>query len=148
MAYEETGVPVSRSQDAIRKLIYAHQGTGLSLISRPPHEGFEAMVTIADTGYHIRVMAKAKTISTHDSQNRLRAKKAYVNAVDQEERRVWRVLYFHLKALFEAADSGVIDIRDVILPYVVMKDGSTIADRLKPRMSELMALDSKHLLTS
>ena len=59
---------------------------------------------------------------------------------------MWRVLYWHLKALFEAADSGVIDIRNVILPYVVMKDGQTFADHVIPRMPQLMEMQNTERL--
>ncbi len=148
MAYSETEVSVSKSQDAIRKLIYAHHGTGIMFLSQPPREGFEAMVTIAETAYRIRIVAKCQQFDTLDGRGILRTKKTYTNLCEQEVRRVWRVLFFHLKALFEAADSGVIDIRDVILPYVVMKDGMTIADRLKPMMPQLMNIEPKLLLTS
>lgn len=145
MAYDQTEVVVSKSQDSIRKLIYNHKGTGLILLSQPPREGFEAMVTIADVSYQIRVMAHCKDV-TRDKHGIPRSDRAYQNAREQEERRVWRVLYYHLKAMFEAADSGVIDIRDVILPYVVMKDGMTIADMLKPQMPQLMNIEGRAFL--
>jgi hypothetical protein len=104
MAYEETEVLVSKSQEGIRKMIYAHKGTGVSFVSQPPREGFEALVTLDKIGYHIRVMANAK--SKYSEREK-----------EQEERRVWRVLFWHLKAMFEAADSGVIAVEDIIMPY-------------------------------
>ncbi len=112
MAYETTEVAVSKSQDAIRKLIYAHKGTGLMLVSHPPREGFEAFITLEDTPYHLRIMATCRQFK----EGSFRYKGGFEKAVVQEERRVWRVLFWHLKAIFEAADSGVIDIRNVILP--------------------------------
>lgn len=133
MAYENTEVPVSKSQEGIRKMIYAHKGTGLSLVSHPPREGFEAMVTIKETPYMIRIMAECKKTWNPSGK-------------EQEERRVWRVLYWHLKAMFEAADSGVIDIRDIIMPYVVLHDGRTLSEHIVPRMPELMTMDSGKLL--
>jgi hypothetical protein len=139
LAYETTEVPVSRSQEQIRKLIYAHKGTGISFVSQPPREGFEALVTIEKLPYHIRIMATCKTIVAYSDSARLKQ-------TEQEERRVWRVLYWHLKAIFEAADSGVIDIRDVILPYIVTKDGHTLSEHLVPRMPEIMAIDAGRLL--
>ena len=143
MAYEGTEVSVSKSQDQIRKLVYAHNGSGLMLISRPPHEGIEAFIELDGTSYHVRVMAVCKKPKVDHRSIKLAAK-----AVEQELRRVWRVLYWHLKAMFEAADSGVIDLRDVIMPYVVLKDGMTVADIIKPRMSALMTMESKLLLGS
>lgn len=145
MAYETTEVAVSKSQDAIRKLIYAHKGTGLMLVSRPPQEGFEAMITL-DTPYHIRVMATCRDQSK-DKSGWTRSTSAKAKAVEQEERRVWRVLYWHLKAIFEAADSGVIDIRNVIMPYVVLADGRTLSDHVLPKMNQLMSIsDTGRLL--
>jgi hypothetical protein len=149
MAYGATEVPVSKSQEAIRKLIYAHKGTGVMLVSQPPREGFEAMVTMADTAYHIRVMATCKEVSRKQKGSwRDKSALVYQSHVEQEERRVWRVLFWHLKAMFEAADAGVIDIRDIIMPYVVLRDGRTLADHIKPRMADLVTTDPERLLSA
>jgi len=147
MAYEATEVAVSKSQEQIRKLIYTHKGTGVLLVSRPPHEGFEAFIEIDKTPFHVRIMAVCKAV-TKDKYGWKRSDANYAKAVEQENRRVWRVLYWHLKAIFEAADSGVIDIRNVIMPYVVLKDGMTLSDHVVPRMAELMTMDSSKLLGS
>lgn len=141
MAYEGTVVAVAKSQGAIRELIYAHKGTGVMILSQRPREGFEAMVTIADLPYHIRIMATCREFDKY--KRRLSNKDR-----EQEERRVWRVLFWHLKAMFEAADSGVIDIRDVIMPYVVTRDGRTLSEHLKPRMAEIMTVDTSRLLAA
>lgn len=145
MAYETTEVAVSKSQEAIRKLIYSHNGTGLMLISRPPAEGFEAFVEIEKTPYHIRIMATTRD-QRKDRNGYLLSIGSLEKAVEQENRRVWRVLYWHLKAMFEAADAGVIDVRNIIMPYVVLKDGLTLADHVRPHMTELMTMDASRLL--
>lgn len=132
MAYDSTRVSIADSQSAIRKLVYGHRGTGVIFLSRPPQEGFEALVTLADQAYHIRVMATCKKVSDRE----------------QEERRVWRVLFWHLKAMFEAADSGVIAIEDIILPYLVTPDGRTIAEHIKPKLAELHNFTNERLLTA
>jgi hypothetical protein len=132
MAYETTAVPIARSQELIRKMIYSHNGTGISFISQKPREGFEALVTIGEMPYRIRIMAtcqEGKKISP-----------------EQEERRVWRVLFWHLKAMFESSDSGVIDIRDVIMPYIVMKDERTISEHIIPKIEQMMTMDANRLL--
>ena len=145
MAYDKTEVAVAKSQDSIRKIIYSHRGTGLMLVSRPPHEGFEAFVEIEKQPYHIRVMAICKDVSK-DRNGWARTTSAHNNAKEQELRRVWRVLFWHLKAMFEAADSGVIDIRNVIMPYVVLKDGMTLSDHIMPKMDILMTMEPSRLL--
>ena len=132
MAYDSTSVPIGQSQNSIRELVYKHRGTGVSFISQPPREGFEALVTLAETAYHIRVMATCK-VKVPDRA--------------QEERRVWRVLFWHLKAMFEAADSGVIAVEDIILPYIVTPDGRTIAEHIVPRLAEARGMNPEKLLT-
>ena len=130
MSYEGTRVSLSDSQNGIRKLVYAHKGTGVSFLSQPPREGFEALVSLQEISYHIRVMATCKKTSDRE----------------QEERRVWRVLFWHLKAMFEAADSGVIAVEDIIMPYIVTPDGRTIAEHIAPKLSEARGMTADRLL--
>src|SRR5580692_3593549 len=133
MAYDGTKVPIGQSQGAIRDLVMRHKGTGISFMSHPPREGFEALVTMQAQAYHIRVMATCKKVSD----------------VEQELRRVWRVLYWHLKAMFEAADSGVIAVEDIIMPYIVTPDGRTIAEHIAPKLAEMRdATHSKLLMAA
>jgi hypothetical protein len=146
VSYQETKVPISQSQQGIRELVYRHRGTGVSFMSRPPREGFEALVMMADQAYHIRVMATCAAISEHTPQGKKRTPNVLRDLGEQEVKRVWRVLYFHLKAMFDAADSGVIAVEDIILPYVVTPDGRTIAEHLAPRMAELRGLTHERLL--
>ena len=146
MAYDSTKVPISQSQEALRRLIYTHKGTGVSLISQPPREGFEALVTIEALPYRIRVMATCATIDQITSQGRRRAPSVMEELRQSEVRRVWRVLFWHLKAMFEAADSGVIDIRDVIMPYVVTRDGRTLSEHIIPQMERAMVDDPARML--
>ena len=146
MAYDSTKVPISRSQEAIRRLIYAHRGTAVSLVSNPPHEGFEALITIGDLPYRVRVMAKCAKIDPMTSQGKKRSLLVMEEMRQNEIKRVWRVLFWHLKAMFEAADSGVIDIRDVIMPYVVTRDGRTLSEHIIPQMQRAMVEDPARML--
>jgi len=41
---------------------------------------------------------------------------------------------------------GVVDVRDIILPHIFLKDGRTLSDHIKPRMEELMNIDPSKLL--
>ena len=76
-------------------------------------EGFRASIAIEGKPYGIKVAVPIR-------------EKKNPKAQDQEERRVWRIIYHHMKAIFEAADSGVIDIRELLLPFFVTRDGRTL----------------------
>jgi len=131
MSYEHTSVAVSKSQEAIRRLIMEHDGKGVAFVSHPPNEGFEAQILIEASTYHIRVTATCDPDARDE---------------EQEQRRVWRVLYWHLKADFEASDSGVLEFRELMLPYIVTKDGKTIGDHLVPKLAEAVQTNPARLL--
>lgn len=120
MAYENTKVPVWQSQGDIRKMLASRGGTGVAFVSQPPMEGLEAMIPIDGVTYKIRVTASVP----HDSRD-----------AERDLRRIWRVLFFHLKSVFEAAASGVLEFREMMMPYVVVKDGRTIAQHILPNLS-------------
>lgn len=144
MAYEQTSVAVPKSQDAIRKLIMSHGGFGIAFISdRDPHtsfsqEGLHAKVLIDSKPYAIKIMAVVKPVS-----EKLPTKQR-LNRIEQEERRIWRVLYHHLKSVFEAADSGVMDFRELMLPYILVGE-QTISEHILPVMDEAIANPSRML---
>ena len=147
MAYEATEVPVSRSQEGLRKLILAHKGFGLAVVSErdpdgkePSQEGFEAKVMIEGVAYVVRIRAKVKSAGRYLTD---RQKQIFR---EQEERRIWRVLYYHMKGIFEAADTGVMEFREMMLPYIVMPDGHTVADYIVPRLASAIAGDPSRLL--
>ena len=148
MAYEKTAVPMARTQEGLRKLIQAHKGFGLAFVSeqdpegqRPPEEGFQAKVMIDGVPYVIKIVAKGKHPPRYSSERQKLLFK------EQEERRIWRVLYYHMKSVFEAADSGVMEFRELMLPYIVMPgDGRTIAEHILPRLAEAIAGNPNRLL--
>lgn len=136
MAYETTEVPVIKSQLKIREMIMKHGGFGIAFISeRDPQgkvhssEGFHAKVLIDKRPYAVKVMAKVKP----------------ARDIEQEERRIWRVLFHHMKSVFESADSGVMEFRELMLPYMVNSTGQTIAEMILPRIDQ--SLDASRILT-
>jgi len=130
MAYEQTQVAVPKSQDKIRQMLVRHKGGSVAFITDPPLEGFQAIVKIDDKPYSIKIMAT-------------------VNAkrdAEQESRRIWRVLYHHLKSIFEAADSGVMEFRELMLPYIMTNDGRTVAEHIIPKLDAALAGNPARLL--
>lgn len=136
MAYEHTSVAVAKSQDKIRQLILRNRGLGVAFVSQPPLEGFEAQVSIDGKTYHVRITATCKH-KDHAADDKRQ----------QEERRVWRVLFHHLKSVYEAANTGVMEFRELMLPYVVTSDGRTIADHILPRLDAAIAGNPARLLS-
>jgi hypothetical protein len=131
MAYETTRVSVPQSQADIRKMLIAHGGTAVAFVSQPPTEGFETMIPIDGVTYKIRVSATVPPESRD---------------AEKDTRRIWRVLFFHLKAVFEASTSGVLEFREMMMPYIVTKDGRTIGQHVLPNLSTAVQGKPERLL--
>lgn len=147
MSYEKTAVPVTRSQEGIRKLVMAHRGFGIAFVTDrdiagegAPREGFEAKVIVGEHPTIVRIMCTLRGPTGYASD---RQKQMFI---DQEERRVWRVLFWHLKSVFEASDSGVMEFRELMMPYIVMQDGKTVSEHILPRIGAV--IDPSKLLTA
>lgn len=140
MAYDKTSVSVSKSQDGIRKLIMARKGSKIAFISDPPREGFQAEVLIDKLPYQIRIFG---TVEVDASSRTERQRENYV---EQEHRRIWRVLFYHLKSVFEAADSGVMEFRELMLPYIVTKSGKTVGECIVPQLAHAININPSRLL--
>lgn len=136
MPYEHTDVPMDKSQAAIRKLMIAHGATNIAFASAmdPRMEGFRATVILEGRPYGIQIAVPVK-----EKQN--------AKAQDQENRRVWRVLYHHMKATFASGDSGVIDIRELLLPFLVTNDGRTVGKRAMEQLPKMLEAPQRAFLT-
>jgi hypothetical protein len=145
MAYENTLVAVSKSQEQIRRMILDNGGTGIAFVSQPPMEGFEAMIEIDGATYKIRISAEVK-IPEKKRRSRYGVYKSDSQISDNASRRVWRVLFFYLKSVYEASSSGVMDFRQLVMPYVVTKDNRTIADHILPNLSKAISGNPERLL--
>jgi hypothetical protein len=144
MSYESTSVSVSKSQDELRKLLLRHEGSSVAFVSQPPSEGFQAMVPIEGKLYHIKIMAKMrevkpKQVKGRHYMGRWIPPRTVHDEQEAEARRIWRVIYYHVKSVFEAADSGVMEFRELILPYIVTKDGGTVAEHILPKLDQALA---------
>ena len=150
MAYDKTEVPVVRSQEGIRKLIMGRKGSKIAFISDPPREGFQAIVQIDGLPYQVRIFGELR--AAPETKNRTYRGSSGLTDNQREafklseERRIWRVLFYHLKSVFEAADSGVMEFRELMLPYIVTRTGQTIAEQIVPRLSEAIESNPARLL--
>jgi hypothetical protein len=155
VSYKTTEVPVSRSQEGIRKLIMSRLGSKVAFISDPPLEGFEAQVTIDKVPYRIRIMGVCKEAPA-SRQRRTRGGHSILRETTEEfradwkvseERRIWRVLFYHLKSIFDSSDSKVIELRTLLLSFIVTKDGHTVAEHILPKLAFAIAGNPARLLS-
>ena len=149
MAYETTVVPVTKSQEGIRRLLLSNGASGIAFVSQtePLMEGFEAMIPIDGKTYRIRIVAQVSKVEKKPRRRRWGAPaKSQIDMQETEMRRVWRVLFYHLKSVYEATNTGVMEFRELMLPYVVVKDGRTIAQHILPNLDKAIESRPERLL--
>lgn len=132
MAYERTKVTVVQSQSDLKRLLMTRGGAGFAFISQPPMEGFEALMPLDGVTYKIRIHAAVPK----DSRD-----------VEADTRRIWRVFFYHMKSVFEAAEAGVMEFREMMLPYIVVNDGRTIGQHILPNLAQAVESRPERLLT-
>jgi hypothetical protein len=125
-AYATTNVPVEKSQAEIRKLL---QRFGVDRLAfgeeRDDNKQRWAAVTFQTRALGVRMRVPLKQVSEHDVRSRaVRARSKTVDEIRndmyaQEERRIWRVLAWNLKARLVAVDEGLESFEEAFLPHLI-----------------------------
>lgn len=116
MYAETTRVPVAQTKGEIEKLIMKHGGTAFGMLFDPP----TITLMFRAQGRHVRM-----TLRLPDK------------ASDQVIRARWRALLLVLKAKFESVEAKIETFEEVFLPHIVLADGSTVYQEIKPRIAEV-----------
>jgi hypothetical protein len=138
MAYETTTVPVERSQAEIRKLLTDHGARQFAFGEETDSAGVRwAAVSFAHGGYAVRMRVPHKPL---DEQSlRSKARRAHTRtyedlqavAIEQEAKRIWRVMAWNLKARLVAVEEGVETFEEAFLAHLLdERTGMTIYETL------------------
>src|SRR3954470_15776624 len=113
MAYESTSVPVERSQGQIRKLLSGAGASRLAFGEERDDDGRRwAAVTFVLGSHGVRLPVPLKPVREKAVKAKhWRARTKTIDQVrdvlyEQEEKRIWRVLAWNLKARMVAVDEG------------------------------------------
>jgi hypothetical protein len=138
MAYESTSVPVERSQGEIRKLLIRFGCERLAFGEERDDGGQRwAAVTFKAKLYAVRMKVPLKVIDEREvgrafSRARSRSRDEIRDRLyEQEERRIWRVLAWNLKARMVAVEEGLDPFEEAFLPHLLdPRSGRTIYEHL------------------
>jgi hypothetical protein len=125
-AYATTNVPVERSQAEIRTLLQRHEVQRLAFGEERDDDGQRwAAVTFQARALGVRMRVPLKQVNEHDVRSKaVRARSKGVVEIRnemyaQEERRIWRVLAWNLKARLVAVDEGLESFEEAFLPHLI-----------------------------
>lgn len=125
MAYATTDVGVDKSQGEIRKLLLAHGAANFSFGEGAVNGCLWAIVEFVHHDHLVRVRVSlkepdTKVVNNKVQRTRTRTRTQIVNdLVEQEARRIWRVLFHGLKARLVSVEEGVETFEQAFLAHLV-----------------------------
>lgn len=138
MAYESTSVPVEKSQGDVRKMLSRH-GAERFAFGEDREAGGQrwAAVSFSYSGQSVRIRVPLKMVdesAVHSKYMRARSKdreQIRDELYEQEERRIWRVIAWNLKARMVAVEEGVETFEEAFLAHLINDaTGRTVYEEL------------------
>lgn len=125
MAYETTAVPVEKSQGEIRKLLYQHAAANFSFTETVVEGQAWAAIDFVLHEQRVRIRVPLKPVNRRlvaEKVKRSRTKGAAEierEMVEQEAKRIWRVMFHTLKARLVSVEEGVETFEEAFLSHLV-----------------------------
>ena len=117
MAYAtKTRVPEGQSRTEIERLLMKYKANSVAVFNSVDQ------VAVAFEMAHRRVIFR---LSVPREEN---------EKAGQERRRKWRALLLCIKAKLTSVEDGIETFEDAFMAHVVMPDGMTVAEHVKPRI--------------
>ncbi len=100
-------------------------------------QGDQAMVSFRFEGKTVRFMLSMPDRASEEftltpSRRRERATEDAIREWEKACRQTWRALALIVKAKLEAVESGIMSFEEEFLPYLLMPDGTTVAEQVIP----------------
>lgn len=142
MAYETTTVDVSKSQEGIRKLLVAYGCDSFAFAEG--RNGDQRTATIAFQSGHrkVRMSVPLKEPDPNVLRKKVSAARSKTRdqivdeLLEQEGRRIWRVLHWNLKTRMEAIQEQVETFEEAFLAHLIVEEtGQTIYEALSSQGS-------------
>lgn len=125
MAYENTSVPVERSQAEIRKLLAKHGSSRFAFGEERDDVGQRwAAISFTYGSHAVRMRVPLKLVderAVRSTAQRARSRTADEirdQMYEQEEKRIWRVIAWNLKARMVAVEEGVETFEEAFLAHL------------------------------
>jgi hypothetical protein len=135
-----TTVPVGRTRDQIERTLQRYGATGFMF----GQDADQAAVAFVIRGRHVRFLVPmpdpADKRFTHTPTKQRRTVAAATEKWEQAVRSRWRALGLILQAKLEAVDAGVVELDTEFMAQLVMPDGRTVGEAVRPQLSA--AIDS------
>ena len=130
---ESTAVSASKSRAEMEKTLARYGADGFMY----GWDGNHAVVAFRMNNRHIKFelpMPDRGDFAMTPAGRRRRTADKIESAYEQATRQRWRALALVIKAKLEAVESGITEFDDEFMSHIVMPDGQTVGQHLKPRI--------------
>lgn len=140
IANHTTQVPVARTVGEITEILVAHGARSVN-IEYDQMNAKAVRFEITRPEFHMAFELPVDVNATHAALNEARTHRMKAIDMDQARRVAWRVVRDWLRAQLALIEIGAAKIEQVMLPYAITADGTTVYQRmLATRFSSLQAL--------
>jgi hypothetical protein len=146
---ESTDVPVSRTRAELEGLLTRYDASAVAIFTSRDSAAVAFEMQDRKIVMKLRLPDPAAREFTHGRINQHAGEKplAPEQARARHEkacRRKWRALLLAVKAKLVSVDDGIETFEEAFMAHVVMPDGRTVADHVKPRIAEAY-LENRHV---
>ncbi|HUU57261.1 MAG TPA: hypothetical protein VMW93_07960 [bacterium] len=151
MAYDGTEVPAARSQEGIRGILTKYGIRQVQFTDCWPDGVAVEFIRVEGGPGGVEKVIRVRVVGKPNADN-LVVKKARRRGwrdktrvptaerkSDAERRRVYRIIYYHLKSKLEAVAEGLVTFEEEFLPHIVLPSGATVYDELKRHLPAVFA---------
>jgi hypothetical protein len=135
---EGTEVPAAKSKFELETLLEKY-GADQILFGSKPGQG--AVIAFVIQNRQIRFLLPFPNMNSDEfiktPTGRIRKNTTKNEAYDQEIKRRWRSLCLCVKGKLESVDAGIVTFEQEFMPYFVLPNGQTVADKVIPEINEI-----------
>ena len=140
MAYaENTSVSVEKTEAEIKGLLRKHGAAGFMTGEEPGRAMIAFQMAERRVIFRLPLPDQKDRRFTLDGRNNARPADKRMAAWEQACRSRWRALFLCIKAKLESVESGIESFEDAFLGQIMMPDGSTVSENVRPRIAQAYA---------
>jgi hypothetical protein len=129
---ENTSVSVDKSRAEIERLIIRYGATSTAFMTAPGRALIMFEAKNRKIVFELPLPATDEKRFIFDGRHHRRPPAKQMEAWEQACRQRWRALALVIKAKLEAVESGITTFEDEFLAHIMMPDGRSVGDHVKP----------------
>jgi len=136
---ENTSVSVEKSRAEIEKLIVRYGATSTAFMNAPGRALIMFEAKNRKIVFELPLPDQAERRFERDGRGHVNSPEKKYALWEQACRQRWRALALVIKAKLEAVESGITTFEDEFLSHIMMPDGQTVGDHVKPSIEQWYA---------